>query len=164
MKQTTEVNQETIESNSTVKNTEKVEIVTPETLDIPTYDYGNWQNTLDAPLALRNLNTWWFKVWNFNITANWTKVITWVWFKPSMVQFFPCSWNWNPSDTWMWAMTTTNQFAVNNQNSWFITSQAIYYWNPVRAKWTFASMDNDWFTITISWYTAYTDVWYIAFK
>jgi hypothetical protein len=41
MKQTTEVNQETIESNSTVKNTEKVEIVTPETLDIPTYDYGN---------------------------------------------------------------------------------------------------------------------------
>jgi hypothetical protein len=116
-------------------------------------------------LALRNLNTWWsFKVWNFNITANWIKVITWVWFKPSMVQFFPNSWNWNTADTWMWAMTAINQFAVNNQNSWFITSQAIYYWNPVKARWAFASMDNDWFTITISWYTAYTDVWYIAFK
>ena len=44
---------EEIGSNN-VKGTEKIETIYPETINIPTYDYGNSQNTLDYNIALRN--------------------------------------------------------------------------------------------------------------
>jgi hypothetical protein len=107
---------------------------------------------------------WWFKVWDFTITWNWDLSITWVWFKPSLVQFQVCDQLWTASNTWIWQMTITNQNAINNTNSSQITTQCIYYWNPVKARAVYKSMDTDWFTITVSGFTATTYVNYIAFK
>lgn len=51
---TNEVKVETIDSNSTIKWTEKINTIYPETIQVPDYDYGNSQNTLDYNIALRN--------------------------------------------------------------------------------------------------------------
>lgn len=49
-----EVKVETIESTSRPKWAEVIETIYPETIESPTYDYGNSQSTLDYNIALRN--------------------------------------------------------------------------------------------------------------
>ena len=53
MIKTEDVKIETIESPTKVG--EKIETIYPETIQVPDYDYGTSQNTLDAWLSLRNL-------------------------------------------------------------------------------------------------------------
>lgn len=52
-----EVKVETIESTSQPKWAEVIETIYPETIEVPNYDYGNSQNTLDYNIALRNKPT-----------------------------------------------------------------------------------------------------------
>jgi hypothetical protein len=161
MKQTmdniTNVSPEILWDNSNVKWTVKYENVYPEIIDIPTYNYGNWQNTLDAWLALRNMsNGWKMKIWNFTITATWNISITWIWFKPNRVLFNAWDNSWNSSYVSIWAMNSNwEQYAMNFQTSACDNTRCIHLWNKCWAK--YVSMDSDWFTINCDFFanTAY---------
>lgn len=166
MKQTTEINQEVIWDNNTPKWTEKFEKVELETIEIPDYSYWNWQNTLDAPLALRNLSSWInAPTWIFTVTWLWTTTIN-LWFKPKCVQIL--SWN-NVANSWpsTWWFSETNNFCISNRNGAWIFSniKCIYVaWTGVQYWWYWTITDT-WFTITIDfrgsgvpWY-----IWYVAF-
>jgi hypothetical protein len=78
--------QEVIWDNKTIKWTEKINTISPDTIDIPDYSYGNWQETLDAEIALRNNASWAsVKVLYFTKTDNTTSIDTyeWFWFTPT---------------------------------------------------------------------------------
>jgi hypothetical protein len=161
MKQTmdniTNVVPETLWDNVNIKWTVKSEIVYPEVIDMPSYNYGNWQNTLDAWLALRNFSTWWkMKIWHFTITTTWNISITGVWFKPKLVKFSVCN---NSNWTWIWAMESTAQFAIDLNSKSDLQSQCIYYrdaWWTVITRAVYVSMDSDWFTINVTFHSWYT--------
>jgi len=152
MKQMTEISQEVIWENNTTKWTEKFETVTPETIDVPNYEYWNWQNTLDAPLALRNLSAWW-KYYTSYIWINWTWTlsITWVWFKPKLIMFYAVGGN---SMSQLSAITKYDKFWTRVYNylniaRWTTTSRAVELFQETE-QYTLAdltSIDDDWFTI-----------------
>lgn len=140
----------------------KIETIYPETLEMPSYDYWVHQNQLDYNVALRNKPTWWwqFKIWTFNITATWNISVTWIWFQPKLVKFTVWDSSWNVWNVWIWSMTETSQQCMNIINSSHITSQCIYYWNPVKARAVYVSMDTDWFTINCTYFWANSYVLY----
>ncbi len=141
----------------------KIETIYPDTIPLPTYDYWNSQNTLDAEVSLRNLSTGWqFYIWSTTITATWDIVVTWVWFTPKLVKFTVCSGTWNTWEVWIGSMTSTSQQCVNVWNSVYIGTQCIYYWSSwsVKARAVYVSMDSDWFTINCTYYANTTYVTY----
>lgn len=96
MTKTEEVKIETIDNQTKVG--EKIETIYPETIETPTYDYWNSQNTLDYNVALRNKPTWWshYKVLTWNYTANYTWIITETLdFTPKLIEF-----TFFPNTTW----------------------------------------------------------------
>lgn len=136
----------------------KIETVYPETTIIPTYDYWNSQNTLDAEVSLRNLTWTQYMVWNSSRTTvqwTWTQVITWIWFKPKMITIQAVY----PAVLWSisyWqATSTSNEFSVflfANPNAG-TTSYA--NWAIIHCDWSSSwswnaslqSIDIDWFTL-----------------
>lgn len=85
---------ETIDDSRTVQKKSGelwVKTITQEYIPLPSQEYGNWQQTLDAGIALRNLQTWGISVflWNSSRTS-WegtgTQAITWVGFTPKLVK------------------------------------------------------------------------------
>ena len=109
-----------------------------------------------------NLSWWWTPyLWNFIITWTWNISITWLWFKPSLVRFDVCD---QASWSWTWVMTQNSQYALNYSVFTQITWQCIYYWSPVKARAVYVSMDNDWFTINCTYFTANTYVNYTAYR
>ncbi len=138
----------------------KIEVLTPEIIQVPDYQYWASQNTLDAQLALRNLVfSWKFKPWQFTFNSTWNKSITWIWFKPKLVMFMvnlsTRSWCGQMSDDWI-------QNAISFAD-WPWTTECIYirdsWWN-LAWRATYVSMDTDWFTInvvTANWSTIYVN-------
>jgi hypothetical protein len=49
------IKQDSIDNAKNIKGAEKIEYIKQSSIQTPTYDYGNSQNTLDANIALRNL-------------------------------------------------------------------------------------------------------------
>ena len=148
-------NPETLESQTKVW--EKIETIYPETLEVPTYDYGNSQNTLDYNIALRNKPSWniFCKFYLYTWTTTWNWSYTWVWFKPKYVRIqatlavSPHPWssdgctsspNWDAIyhyySSW-WDISIVNNRIIKIFDDWRITQKA--------AK--FISFDNDWFTL-----------------
>jgi len=156
----------TLESSWNIKWTEKIETIYPETIEVPNYDYGNSQNTLDYNIALRNKPNWWwnYKIGYFTFNSTWNVSITWVWFTPKLITFTYTDQTWW---YWTWAMDWTSLF-------WYdvlwapsqIQSECIYlrnsWWTAIWRA-VFVSMDADWFTInkTLASTTIYVN--YIAF-
>lgn len=161
-----EVKVETIESTSQPKGVEKIETIYPEVIEIPTYDYGNSQNTLDYNIALRNKPTnWWLTIqmWSFTITATWSIAITWVWFKPTYVTFSYSASTWKGE----WEMTETQMKSYDPRTLTTVTTDNVYIrdWaDAVIARTQYVSMDDDWFTLNCSFRTANLTVYYTAFK
>ena len=79
MEKKTITSQEVIWDNKTIKWTEKIETIYPETIEVPDYDYGTSQNTIDAEIALRNTKSWFTTAsvailtstttWSFDLTT-----------------------------------------------------------------------------------------------
>lgn len=157
---------ETLDKNSEVKWTEKIETIYPKTIDIPTYDYGNSQNTLDYDIALRNKPIVWsnYKIWNWIFTTTWSISITWLWFTPKLIEIFCnnssswfCQWKWD------WISQFVNYF--DTSSAWLSTSYIIWYrnaWNTV-VQWTLTSLDSDGFTLNISYLLTNTIYSYVCY-
>lgn len=148
-----------------IKGAEKIETITPETIDVPDYQYGNWQDTLDAEIALRNNNSsWWssIKIWTFTLTSTWSKVITWVWFTPKRVKLIAWDNSWNPSYVSIWTMNNNwEQYSLNMQTSAIDSTRCIHMWTKAWA--VYVSMDSDWFTINCNYWTNTAYVTYECF-
>jgi len=92
--ETTNLKIETIDDGrNTVKKEWEldVETISQEYIQLPSQEYGNWQQTLDAQIALRNLTTGWAKYffWNSSRTSaqgTGAQAITWVGFTPTLVK------------------------------------------------------------------------------
>ena len=115
----------------------------------------------NKPTASSGITT---KIGYFTVTATGSKVITGVWFTPSLVQFFYTDQAW-----WSWAgsMTTTSQFAHDYMGSWSSDQTHCIYlrdaWSTTVCYCTYTSMDADWFTINVATGTGTTRVDYIAY-
>lgn len=154
------IKQEIIWDNTTIKGTEKIETISQEVVQVPDYQYGLSQNTLDANIALRNnASTSKIAVWSFIITGTGIISITGLWFKPSVVRFDVCD---QISSVWTWVMTANWQYAVNFALGTQITTQCIYYGNAVKARAIYVSMDSNWFTINCTYFAVNTYVNFTA--
>lgn len=148
------------------KWTDKIQDVSQEQIQVPNYQYGNNQNTLDYNIALRNKPTnWWLTIqmWSFTITWTWSIVITWVWFKPTYVTFTYSASTWR----WEWEMTETAMKSYDPRTNTTVTSDNVYIRNSsdaIIARTQYVSMDTDGFTLNCSWYSANLTVYYTAFK
>jgi hypothetical protein len=142
-------------------------VIKSPVLNTSNYDYWVNQNTLDYNIALRNKPTVWgtsYYMWNGTITATWNKVITWIWFKPKLVEIICnnsstwfCHWFWNWTseycnyyDAWAWLITTR---IINFRNSWITVCQA-----------NLSSLDTDWFTINVTYLLSNTTYTFICHK
>lgn len=131
--------------------------------DTMDYQYGATKQQLRPWIEVEKSSWWWSpKIWSFTFSTTWNIVITWVWFKPSLVRFSV----WDNS-VWVGtgAMTSTSQFSVNYSAWSTYWIQCIYYGNPVRARCEYVSMDTDWFTINCIYYNPWlpTQVYYEAY-
>lgn len=168
------ISPEVIWDNKTIKWTEKVETISPEYIELPTYDYGNWQNTLDAELALRN-SSWWVptlarvtlpkttSTWSYNLTSSS------IWFTPRFIRvqaemdlwiiagMSDCSSDW--TTTW-WVRAEAN--TVWNDTFFNDTASIIYVnwndWTAYRLNATFTSFISGWIQINITVNNAISDV------
>lgn len=119
---------------------------------IPWIHYPNPTNTTNTP-----------KIWQFSFTTTWNINITWIWFTPKLVMFQVTIW----SRSGCWQMTTTTQNAISYAD-WTTTSYCIYirdWWGTLSWRWTYVSMNSDWFTVNIDYasgttvYVNYTCFW-----
>jgi len=156
----------TIDNIQNIKWDEKIETIYPQTIDIPDYSYGRWDNTLDYNVALRNkpTPTTWLQVaiWSITITSTWNKIITWVWFKPKYVTFSYSAVTW----LWDWNMTSIAQSWYDPKRLTRITTDCIYIRDAtdnVIARAQYVSFNNDWFTINCSFSSANLTVYYTCF-
>ena len=145
----------------TKKGFDFTESIKPDIIQTPNYDYWTSQEPLDYELLRNKPSASWgqYKLWNFTITWTWNISITWVWFTPKLVKFtiWDSSWNiWG----WIWSMTSLSQQCYNITNSVNITSQCIYYWNPIWARAVYVNMNNDWFVINCTYFSRNTYVLY----
>ncbi len=96
--------------------------------------------------------SWTYKLWYFTFNSTWNITISWMWFKPSLVQFFYTDQAWW---FWQWAMTTNYQFALDILWSWTeIQTECIYLrnaWGTAIARVEKVSLDNNWFTINVTY-------------
>lgn len=162
--------QETLETKTTYsKNEIKIENLEIETIEVPEYNYGQSQNTLDYNKAIRNKpeqSGWKYKVWSFDITSAWYLTISWVWFRPKYLEIEWIYGWWYTK--WKTDWTTTNSIILDtiiNTNTRY-TSEII----RMRNNWTtilvtnFDSFTDDWFIINTTYYSAsvnctYTAIW-----
>ena len=142
--------------DKTEKGVEKLEEVKPETINIPNYEYWMPNNTLDARVALRNLNVWSQSfIWETTLPASTgNTVITWVWFQPKSIILICANGNnewasWGFSDWtknyslwqwWSWWTSISTTASINVQDVWY----------PSTFIWTVSALSSDWFTINIS--------------
>lgn len=156
---------------------EKIETIYPETIQVPNYDYGASQNTLDYDIALRNKPTIPTqnipKYWIFTINNSWTKTITWVWFTPTIIIIKATQSNSDRPVNSDWLSDWTNQSChYIYHNSWWATGIAsdrsttriIYlYSNSHLTDAYISSVNNDWFVLTIPNYYYNAECSYICF-
>lgn len=149
---------------SLIKDNKWFNTITNKVEDYYWMIYSPWQTKKRLKIwreVERDGSSWWVPyIWNFTITWTWNISITWLWFKPSSVRFDVCD---QISWSWTWVMTWTNQYALNYSVFTQITTQCIYYWNPVKARAVYVSMDADWFTINCTYFAANTYVNFIAY-
>ena len=156
------VNPVDIDSTSTPKWTEPVVTITPEVIEVPDYDYWASQDTLDANIAIRNLDIPKFKqLVTSRWASTWDFAITWVWFKPKMVRIQGHD-NWGSHTEWSdWTAVDWDLWNVIYKSwaTWAIWEDTwnilVLYLDPSNnqvAK--LKSMDADWCTLTFT-----TSVW-----
>lgn len=118
---TTTTSQEVIWDNKTIKWTEKIETVSPDYIEVPDYSYGNWQETLDAGIALRNNN----------VVPTWATVI-------KTVYKWAGSWTWFETITWLWTVTSCEVYAwEDDEISWERWSRSVSNPTPAGSLWIF---------------------------
>lgn len=129
-------------------------------------DYEYWWHIqkLRPWIEVKESSSWWwqFKLWSFTISATGNITITWVWFKPKLVQFSYSASTWK----WEWEMTSTAMRAYDPKSLITITTDNIFIRNwsdVVIARTQYVSMNNDWFTINCSFTSASLVVYYTAF-
>jgi hypothetical protein len=156
MKQTmdniTNVSPEILWDDSNIKWTVKYETIYPEVLDMPSYNYGNWQNTLDAWLALRNLSTWWGKyyTWFIQLSSAWTFTISWVWFTPIMIKF-DVIWTWISWGSWFnW---NNRCIAYYSWGTLDYSNSRCFRMDSTNWLWDVASVNSNWFILNYNWWT-----------
>jgi len=157
---------ETIDTmNRQSKDSEKIETIYPESLNVPDYAYWASQNNLDADIAIRNLptpptppaNSSNIKTWAFTITSTGYQSITWIWFTPKIIKLFSSissSWNeywseWSSGDS-----ISTSKCLFGWLVAWVYVTR-LYFWASIilvryDASITdsvISSFDADWFTI-----------------
>lgn len=104
------------------------------------------------------------KIGYFTITTTWSKSITWVGFKPSLVQFFytdQAGWSgagsmtelWQFAHDYMWSGSSDQTHCIYLRDAWWTT---VCYC-------TYTSMDADWFTINVATWTWTSRIDYIAY-
>lgn len=146
---------------------EKIETVELETIETPNYDYWLSQNTIDWPIAIRNL--WWnyYESWdddNWAWTVPYDIQITWVWFKPKLIQIVATraqSWHsvisWGNAVDWSkWSCiyqhdnSNTIISGTSYQSSKIISLEWQVWWTYPDIEAELKSMDNDGFTLTVT--------------
>lgn len=137
-----------------------LEVLKEKPLDYYSDVFSPWQTKQKLKIWREvEWSVWQFKLGSFTITATGNISITWVWFKPKLVKFSVGNHLWSVS-WWIWSITETEQQCLNITNSTTITTQCIYYWNPVNARAVYVSMDSDWFTINCTYFANNTYVLY----
>lgn len=146
---------ETLDSNPRLSKDEiKIETLQVETLDIPDYRYGEKDEQLDWPLAIRNLPvSEWLKVkcWTLVISSTWYISVANVGFTPKYIRFQSV---WAQSMCFMETDWTTFNW-VRNYNFTNImrtttTSRAVELYLEATNQYTlvdFFSVDSDGFTL-----------------
>lgn len=153
----------------TIDNQSKpdIEYITPEYLETPNYEYWFNQQPLDYEKALRNKPTSWLRVklGATTITSTWTLAITWIWFRPKLVNIISNrSANWisignsdwvsqfvDYIDDW-WGAWTSNSLIINHRDAWSTKCQA-----------SLTSLNADWFTLDVTFLSVNTDIKYICY-
>lgn len=172
-----EIPQDTLQSK-TINNKETVieQSIIKNQIQIPTQQYWQSQDTLNANIAIRNLSqSWKIKIWTFVITATWSKTITWLWFTPKVVRILATQSGWTWPIKSDWQTDWTNQYIIYDYNStWWMRS---YFANDklIRCEdWSsgtfinttsvITSLDTDWFTInTTNYWLPIIDCIYTCF-
>lgn len=150
--------------NRTIDNNKdiwvKIETIYPENIQTPDYDYWLSQQTIDWPIWIRNLSTWWnAKTLIFTRLASvwtWNQSFTGFWFTPTSytiqatrtdvtTTWYPCFSDW----AYDWTTEVIRQVAdwysrvtVNRIIRLFYTNQ---WWWVTAANHT--SLDADWITL-----------------
>jgi len=127
----------------------KIETVFPETIQIPSYEYGNWQQELDYNIAIRNWPSSNFKLVRNSLSAVATTYN--VWFTPKIVivngmqpvtdlcwcrGFVDATSESCHSSTANWRSTQVLWYAVSLSNSFNLTNWSIaivdwgFRWTP----------------------------------
>lgn len=163
MTKKTTTSPEIIWDNKTIKGTEKIETVYPDTIKLPDYDYWLSQNTLDAELALRNNDSswWWTVIKNYSRSStDWTWVESYTWFWTikylEIHAWFDSSIAWERWSRGYWDWTTITWVYVYDSTSLPTTSiLRISDWVNL-TKATTVTLITDWFSIdfTDSYYDA----------
>lgn len=129
-------------------------------------DYEYWWpiQKLRPWIEVKESSSWWwqFKLWSFTISATGNITITWVWFKPKLVQFSYSAATWK----WEWEMTSTEMRAYDPKTLGTLIINCIYIRDSasnVIARATYVSMDNDWFTINCSFINWTLPVYFTCF-
>lgn len=150
----------------TFEDTNKgLEVLKEKPLDYYSDVFSPWQTKQKLKIWREvEWNVWWwqFKLWSFTISATGNITITWVWFKPKLIQFSYSATTWK----WEWEMTSTEMRAYDPKTLGTLTINCIYIRDSasnVIARATYVSMDNDWFTINCSFTSASLVVYYTAF-
>ena len=165
MNKTEAIKQNSIDDTKNIKGAEKIEYIKQNSIQTPTYEYGNSQNTLDYNISLRNKPSasWWsFKLWTFTITATWNIAVTWLWFTPKYVEFRYVAATW----LWIWNMTSVAQEWYDPKWLAFVSTDCVYIrdaWSVIIARTSYVSLDSDWFTINCTFFASSLAVRYTAF-
>ena len=153
------IKQEIIWYNTTIKGTEKIETISQEVVQVPDYQYGLSQNTLNANIALRNVSSWWnYYASHTTFATTWVKTISWVWFIPKHIKFIAfISWTnqWGSDGYYNNGNVYCRYTYVTGWNSvyWWV-GYSIYcysqysWWNVSIA--TTVTPIADWFTINVT--------------
>lgn len=128
---------------------EKGNVIENEVLETPDYSYWASQEPLNASYQVRWLKVWWWKMktWFSSISAGSTS-ITWVWFKPKVIQVVVNTSNrvaWWYADNIWWTIT---QRCVYFNGSTYDSQWSRLFrfdWSNV---WNLVSIDSDWFTVS----------------
>lgn len=150
----------------------KIETIYPENIQTPDYDYWLSQQTIDWPIWIRNLSSWWkAKTLIFTRLASvwtWNQSFTGFWFTPT--NYTIQAWENSSSSTyavytaWWYDWTTEQCVFFDTGSSWTATYSMRLKTATLRTSANFVSFDADWITLNfnyseINWYIMITCFW-----